>query len=119
MTCPPTNCPHPILLPGNCCPTCLNVGVSGCLKGNQSTTLPNNFCLHSGNVYQNGDTWPLIENNIEHMEGEHPRRLSLQRGGCTSCKCKVFIHSCLAKLLPTVHRSVKIELLCPYRISYI
>ena len=116
MMCPPVFCSRPVLLPGSCCPTCVNRLHEDCLIGNQSNVvLLNNSCLYSGKLYKNGDSWPLMEN------GNDPHS-SQKRGGCTSCKCKVWMYTMLDGQLcrwSYVHRFVTIEVFVFYGTAYI
>ena len=83
MPCPPTFCSHPVLVPGSCCPTCINLVYDECPDTNSSIPAANSTtCFYSGSFYRNGESWPVVESG-----GGDDGQPS--RGGCTSCKCKV------------------------------
>ena len=85
MACPPLRCSHQILLPNNCCPTCINLLPNDCIQGNASNTSPNTSCMHLNQMYQNGESWPLVETSSGHGGKTYSSNLT----GCASCKCKV------------------------------
>ena len=97
MSCPPLRCSHQILLPDNCCPTCINLLPNDCIQGNASNTSPNTSCIHLNQMYQNGESWPLVETS----SGHGGKTYSSNETGCASCKCKVlYSHpSCCRPLL--------------------
>ena len=82
VACPPIFCKHPVLLPGSCCPTCVNILPGNCQYGNESSSLQKKSCYHNGKIFRNGDIWPVVENADE-------VNTSRRENGCTSCKCKV------------------------------
>ena len=91
MECRPTVCRHPVLIPGKCCPTCeyqfYHSGeecFGGAEFGESHYPSANMSCLYSGQMYQNGDSWPIVEDSRGGISAQ-----AGHRGGCASCKCKV------------------------------
>ena len=80
IQCPPIFCARPILLPGSCCPTCVNIFTGDCHQRNNSVSSKKKSCFHNGQQYRNEDVWPVVENADDSSQHEN---------GCTSCKCKV------------------------------
>lgn len=68
MDCPPVQCEHPVVSPGDCCPRCED---DPCTLYEGNGSAPGLPCPYAGHYVVSGSEWRIASDN------------------CTSCRCKV------------------------------